>query len=541
MNQAALFASSSLTPAMKARDYQDEAFPAVMDWLSRYGTWPLVVIPTGGGKSLVMAELMRRCFEIEKDTRFVVLSHVGELQVQNAEAFAGQCPGVPFSFYSDKLGQKDLSGQVIFATIQSVHKKAYQIQTPPPDIILIDEVHLLPHTGEGMYRKFLADVMKINPQVKCIGYSATPFRAKTGLLHKGEGALFGGIAYEVNVLDLINQGYLAPISTPTMSMRMDVTGVKIQGGDYVAKQLEKAVDIDEVTKGCVNEIIQHSEGRNKWLVFTAGVSHCKHVRDEIRSRGIACEMVTGATPTEERNRIVAWHKERSREPRCLVNVTVFTVGFNNPAIDLIAFMRPTRSPVLYIQMIGRAMRIFPGKEDAVILDFCSIIETLGPIDQIRLPQRKKGSGDAPSKICPECAEENHAAARICIKCGWQFPPPQIKIGNNASDAAVLSTQLMSKPYPVTGMNFYRHKKDGRADTLRVEYQSGIMNVYKRWLSFEGTGGAREFACFWWRKMAGTVPPKTIAEALERASEIKRPHTVHIKKVGKYFEITGEDL
>ena len=139
------------------------------------------------------------------------------------------------------------------------------------------------------------------------------------------------------------------------------------------------------------------------------------------------------------------------------------------------------------------------------------------------------------------AEENHAAARVCIQCGWQFPPPQIKIGQGASDAAVLSTQLMSHPHPVTGMNFYRHKKDGRADTLRVEYQSGIMNTYKRWLSFEGTGGGREFACFWWRKMAGTIPPKTIAEALERAKEVRKPHTIHIKKVGKYFEITGEDL
>lgn len=522
------------------RDYQDDAFDAVMEWFEHKEGWPLVVIPTGGGKSLIMAEMVRRAIEIEPSTRFMVLSHVSELLTQDADAVLGQCPGIHLSFYSDKLGQKDLRGQVIVAGIQSVHKKAYMIQTPPIDLVLIDEVHTLPHAGEGMYRKFLADLMLINPKMKVIGYTATPFRAKTGLLHRGDGAMFGGIAYEVNILDLITQGYLCPISTPTVSMRMDTVGVKIAGGDFIAKQLEKAVDKAEITEACVNEIIQNCQNRNKWLIFTAGVEHCTHVRDEIRSRGVACEMLTGDTETGERNRIIAWHKERSHEPRCLVNVSVLTTGYDNPAIDLIAFMRPTRSPVLYIQMIGRAMRIFPGKYDAIVLDFGGVIETLGPIDQIRLPERKGGKGEAPSKDCPECGETNHAAARVCIQCGFEFPEPEIKIGHNASEAAVLSTQLKTETHEVTGVSYHRHEKPGARDTLRVEYHCGLTKSFRQWVFIEHSGSNREMAAYWWRSTAGTTPPNTIAEALARQQELATPKFVTVKKVGKYHEVVGTE-
>lgn len=533
---------STAAPLRTPRDYQEAAFPAIMDWFENKKGWPLVVVPTGGGKSLCIAELIRKCIEMEPGTRFVVLSHVAELLKQNAEAIIGQCSNIHLTFYSDKIGQKNSDGQVVVASIQSVYKKAHLLQNPPPDLVIIDEVHLLPHAGEGMYRKFLKDLLIINPYTKVIGYTATPFRAKTGLLYKGEGAMFGGIAYEVNILDLINQGYLTPISTPTMSMRMDVSDVKIQGGDYVIKQLEKAVDIEEITKGCVDEIMQHSPGRNKWLVFTAGVKHCEHVRDEIRIRGVACEMLTGETETGERNRIIAWHKEKTNQPRCLVNVSVLTTGYDNPAIDLIAFMRPTRSPVLYIQMIGRAMRIFPGKQDAVVLDFGGIIETLGPIDQIRLPQRKKGKGEAPSKDCPECGETNHAAARICIQCGWEFPAPEIKIGHNASEAAVLSTQLRIEAYPVTSVSYYRHKKEGRPDSLRVEYQCGLTRNFKEWVCLEHSKGAREKAAWWWFiRSDNKNVPNTIADALARTKELKVPKEVNIKKVGKYFEVVSATL
>lgn len=529
-------------PAKQARDYQDAAFPAVLDWFEQGKGWPLVVAPTGSGKSLLIAEFVRRAREIDRCIRVVVLSHVSELLEQNGNAIKGQCPGISLTFYNAKMRKKDLTGQVIVGSIQSIYKRAHQIQSPPADIIIIDEAHMIPHDGNGMYRKFFDDMKSINPYVKCIGYTATPFRAKGGLLHKGKGALFDGICYEIGIIELINQGYLSTILTPVMSMKMDATGVAVQGGDYVGKQLEAAVDKDEITIACIDEVMQNAAGRNKWLVFTAGIDHCTHVRDEIRSRGIACEMLTGDTPVGERNRIIAWHKEKAPEPRCLVNVSVLTTGYDNPHIDLLIFMRPTRSPVLYIQMIGRAMRIAQGKTDAMVLDFGGVIETLGPIDQIRLPQKRAGQeGQAPSKPCPECGEENHAAARMCIQCGFEFPAPKSKIDSTASEAAVISTQIRPKAVPVTEVSYYRHKKGGKPDTLRIEYHSGIMDSYSKWLCIEHSGAPRVLASQWWREASrGRPAPNSVTEALERTAELAMPKYIYVKKVGKYFDILGAE-
>lgn len=530
------------SPAKQARDYQDAAFPAVLDWFEHGKGWPLVVAPTGSGKSLLIAEFIRRALEIDPTVRVIVIAHVSELLDQNAKAIQGQCPGIHLTFYNAKMKKKNMDGQVVVGSIQSIYKKAHQIQNPPADIIIIDEAHMIPHDGDGMYRRFFNDMKQINPYVKCIGYTATPFRTKGGLLHKGKGALFDGICYEIGIVDLINQGYLSPILTPTMNMKMDTSGVAVHGGDYVAKQLEQAVDTDEITQACVDEIMDYCAGRNKWLVFTTGISHCEHVRDEIRSRGIACEMLTGKTPTEERNHIIAWHKERAQEPRCLVNVSVLTTGYDNPHIDLLVFMRPTRSPVLYIQMIGRAMRIAPGKHDAIVLDFGAVIETLGPIDQIRLPQKREGQeGKAPSKTCPECGEENHAAARICIQCGFEFPKAESNIDSKASEAAIISTQIKPQKVPVAAVNYYRHKKDGKPDTLRVEFRSGMLKTFNKWLCLEHSGTPRALAAIWWREAsAGKNAPSKIDEALKRTSELRKPEFIYVKKVGKYFEVIGAE-
>lgn len=532
----------TIQPAKQARDYQDAAFPAVLDWFEHGKGWPLVVAPTGSGKSLLIAEFIRRALEIDPTVRVIVIAHVSELLEQNAKAIQGQCPGIHLTFYNAKMKKKNMDGQVVVGSIQSIYKKAHQIQNPPADIIIIDEAHMIPHDGDGMYRRFFNDMKQINPCVKCIGYTATPFRTKGGLLHKGKGALFDGICYEIGIVDLINQGYLSPILTPTMSMKMDTSGVAVHGGDYVAKQLEQAVDTDEITQACVDEIMDYCAGRNKWLVFTTGISHCEHVRDEIRSRGIACEMLTGKTPTEERNHIIAWHKERAQEPRCLVNVSVLTTGYDNPHIDLLVFMRPTRSPVLYIQMIGRAMRIAPGKHDAIVLDFGAVIETLGPIDQIRLPQKRDGQeGKAPSKTCPECGEENHAAARICIQCGFEFPKAESNIDSKASEAAIISTQIKPQKVPVAAVNYYRHKKDGKPDTLRVEFRSGMLKTFNKWLCLEHSGTPRALAAIWWREAsAGKNAPSKIDEALKRTSELRKPEFIYVKKVGKYFEVIGAE-
>ncbi|WP_337187557.1 DEAD/DEAH box helicase family protein [Phenylobacterium sp.] len=520
------------------RPHQKAANDATIDFVTQKTGNPMVVIPVGGGKSFVMADFIMRIRAIYAEARFVMLAHMSELLKQNAGELFGLWPDADVSFYSDKLGQKRLDGQVVFASIQSIYKRAFEIRGIV-DFVLIDECHLLSPNENTMYRQFLSELRMNSPCVRVVGYTGTPFRPGSGYLHRGENALFTDIAYEVPMNLLIDQGYLCPLVTPRMRTQMDTTGVKRQGGDFIGSQLAKAVDKEEVTRACVDEIVEHGAVRKKWLVFAADVQHAEHIRDEIRARGYTCEAVHSKLPVERQNAILRAYEGDGL--RCLVNVAQLTTGFNNPAIDLLAFMRPTRSPVLYIQCCGRAMRTFPGKRDAVVLDFGGVVEALGPIDQIAVSQpKKRGKSDdrtVPVKICPSCQAESSTAARVCIACGHEYPAPAHNLSGEASDAAILSSQIKPKSVPVTRVFYALHQKDGKLPTMRVNYQCGL-KTYREWVCFSHSGSRRQDAANWWQVRApGIRTPNSVEEALKLAPSLPVPSEILIKKGGGgYWEV-----
>lgn len=539
-NQSNLFEAPPATVAKELRDYQELAIEAIFDYFVEHEGSPIIVMPVGSGKSLTIGEFMKRANEYYPGTRYVVLAHVAELLTQNAEECVAQWPDAHISFYSDTLGQKSLDGDIVFAGIQSVYKKAFDFRHAP-DLILVDECHLIPPDSDTMYRKFLDDMKVINPNIKIVGFTGTPFRAGYGMLHKGKNALFTHIAYEIPILELIQRGHLCPIVTPEggVQTKMDVQGVKTNKGDYVQSQLSKAVDDEEITKACVDELIFHGADRGRWLVFTVDIEHCTHVADEIRKRGISVEVIHSKTPTLERNAIVDRYK--NGDLRCLVNVAVFTTGFNNPSIDLLVFMRPTRSPVLYIQMAGRGMRTYPGKSDCLLLDFGGVVEELGPIDQVRVKEPKgDGEGEAPIKRCEVCGAMCAAGCAKCPVCGAPFPENGLNLDTSASSAAALSSQLKAKEHKVSRVAYYRHVKDGRLDSLRVDYLCGF-ETYREWVCLEHSGFPREKACVWWRQRAATPPANTITDALKRTGELRMPTKIHVKKIGGYHEVVGVEF
>lgn len=542
LNQATLFPQKVAT-RKDLRDYQDAAVVAIFDYFAEKDGHPIVVVPTGGGKSLICAEFIYRANQYYPGTRFVVLSHVAILLEQNAEELINQWPEANFTYYSDSLGQKDMSGDIVFAGIQSIYKKAYDFRRAP-DIIIIDECHTTPADGNTMYRKFIDDMLIINPSIKVVGLTATPYRSGDGYLHKGENALFTDIAYEIPIGELIARGHLSPIITPDGGVRtkMDATGVGMRGGDYIQSQLARAVDKDAITKACVDEIIQFGADRNKWMVFTVDIKHCEHVRQEIESRGISCGAVHSKMSTLESNAII--DRFRNGDLRCLVNVAKLTTGFNVPSIDLIAYMRPMRSPVLYTQTAGRGMRIFPRKTDCLLLDFGGVVEELGPIDQIRIKEKLDGEGEAPTKQCPECGEFCFAGCIECPTCGYEFPERDINLETRASSAAVLSSQMKPVEMKVSRVAYYRHRKEGKPDTMRVEYLCGF-ETFREWICFSHGGRPREDACNWWRKRstATLLPPKGTDEALQRAAakELKVPESIKVRKVGKYYEVVDYEF
>lgn len=525
---------------MKRRWYQTTAIDKLFLYWSKQGGNALIVLPTGTGKSVVIADISAKVFEFDSGARIVVATHSQELVAQNYAEYLGLYPDHEAGIYSAGLGRKQSGRRITFGGIQSLYRNAEDFQRV--DILIVDEAHTIPHGSEGMWHEFIRDLRKMNPYLKVVGLTATPYRMKSGMLHKGKDKLFDEIIFEYGILEAVKEGYLCEISNEDVETRIDVSNVKISGGEYVEKELQAAVDIDPITQACVREIVAHGKDRGSWLVFCTGIKHAEHVRDAIRAHGITCETINKGTKPGERRRILADFK--AGKIQCVTNNNVLTTGFNAPGVDLIAIMRPTKSPGLWVQILGRGMRLATGKENCMVCDFTNNTAQFGVIDKIKVDtKQKEQDGEAPVKTCPSCFSICYAGCRTCPDCGYEFPPNEIDITARASKDALLSSQLTTQTALVTSVRYSRHTKEGKADSMRVDYVCGL-SIHSEWVCLEHSGYPRENACIWWgerSKMANKRAPNTISDALDRTGELKLTKKIYYRKSGKYSEIVNVDL
>ncbi|VDS10478.1 type I restriction enzyme EcoKI subunit R [Paracoccus haematequi] len=515
------------------RPYQQAAITAIYGYFQTHTGNPLAVIPTAGGKSLVMASFIEGVLRAWPDQRILIVTHVRELIAQNHAEMIGLWPDAPSGIYSAGLGKREAQARILFAGIQSIHRRAAEIGHT--DLVLIDEAHLIPGKSSTMYRRFLDALKAINPALKVIGLTATPFRLDCGMLHEGQNALFTDIAYEAPVRALIDAGYLSPLVSKQPATRLDVSKVGTRAGDFIARDLAAAVDQDAITRAAVTEIIAHGRDRKSWLAFCSGVEHARHVAEEFGRQGISCRTIFGDTPKDERDAILAAFKRG--EIRALASMGVLTTGFNAPGVDLIALLRPTQSAGLYVQMVGRGTRLAPGKENCLVLDFAGNVRRHGPIDLVR-PKRPSdgGGGEAPTKVCPDCDSIIALSATECPDCGYVFPAREVKIAPTAATLPVLSPK--QQWLPVTGVSYSRHDKAGGRPSLKVTYSSGLA-TYSEWVCLEHQGYARQKAAEWWRKRAPGCPvPLSVAEALAQTSRLAHPSDISVRRPGRYLEISG---
>jgi len=539
------------TPVLNLRDYQQAAIESLFEWFTlNPAGHPLLVLPTGAGKSVLIAAFIQQVMTSWPGQRVLMLTHVRELIAQNFEKLNRVWPLAPAGVYSASLRRRDKFDAIIFAGIQSVWSKAMQLGWF--DLVLIDEAHLVNIKQSGMYRRFIEDLQKINPNVRVIGLTATAFRTGSGDITDGEHAIFTDVAYEVPVLELIQKGYLCPLVSKRMAAEIDTSHLHIRNGDFVQSEMEALIDRDEVTEAALDEVMLYGSGRRSWLFFCAGVGHAEHVREALERRGIPAGCVTGETPAGERDRII--EAFRRGDLRAITNANVLTTGFDAPGTDLLVFLRPTDSPGLYVQMMGRGMRplgadmeesIRNGKRDCLVLDFAGNVRRHGPVDEVKpwKPGKRK-KGCAPVKSCPECQTFMPVQVRTCPECGHEFPVEQeAPHGRSASDAAVLSIELDPTRYllteNITECSYTRHEKAGSPPSMRVDYYAGYNRFASEWVCLEHSGVARAKAVTWWMKRApGTPIPRTIDEALERVSQLAVPSAITINTKGKYAEIVS---
>lgn len=527
---------------MELRDYQTECVEAHFKYFAshRDGGNPLFVLPTGSGKSVVQAEFLRRVFLAWPDSRVLLLTHVKELIRQNHERLLALWPESPTGIYSAGLKSRVHKNRITFASIQSIYRIADRIT--PPELILVDECHLISRKGGSMYRTLIQTLSEKNPRLRIIGYTATPYRLDGGYLHEGEDALFTDVAFDLPVKKLIVLGYLSKLVTKRVEHVIDTAGVATRGGDFVASELDAAaVENLDVVNAAVTEAVEvcRRENRKHWLIFACGIAHANLVLGKLLDLGIEARAIFGETHHDEREETIDLAK--SGQLTALVNVGVLTTGFDWPACDAIWFMRPTQSTGLYVQILGRGMRIAEGKQNTIVLDYGRNIERHGPIDMVT-PQ-VRGGGAPPLKVCPSCDSYVAAAAKTCPDCGYAFPIPErekpvARHDGEASTLDAISTGEKPKPewIDVEDMTAQVWKKQGSPDSVRVDYWCGLRRV-SEWICPGHEGFARKKFVQWWDKHHGEKPvPDWAEEAVARIQECDRPSAILVGKDGKYDRV-----
>ncbi len=543
---------------MILRPYQSLAVNATLNYFEQGGEGhPLIVMPTGTGKSVVLAELIRHVLTTWPSSRVVMLTHIKELIEQNLDKLLKIWPEAPAGVYSAGLNRRHTEAPILFCGIQSVWNKAKALasEARPVELVLIDEAHRVPLHDAGTYRRFIADLTAMNPSMRLIGLTATPYRYVPGTrdlsggyqpLIQGKDRLFTDVVYDLSkdLVALIQNDYLAALWPVTTEYQVETDDLTVRNGDFAEDELSARLTEDAVVSGILNEAVPlaRHDHRQHWLVFCAGVAQAEAMTVGLRDRGVSAELVTGDTASRERARKIQDFK--AGRLTALVSVGVLTVGFDAPVTDCLVMARPTLSPVLYCQVMGRGMRPTPEKtlidqadkkRGCLVLDFCGNVERHGPLDRLRLktPGPKKPE---PMKPCPQCEALIRSLLMVCPDCGYDFPPSEAESEKpRATDNAVIAGITPPVRYPVHRVSYARHIGSSGIPTLRVDYFFGLSRVASEWVCLEHGGYARRKAESWWRSRADDPIPASVEEALQHLPS-RQPVAVYVNAQGKWPEV-----
>ena len=403
------------TPMITLRDYQKKAVDEVFNYICNNKGNPVVIAPTGSGKSILIAEIIRKSLKWWPGTRILMLTHQKELIEQDMDKLKKIAPELDMGVYSASLKSKDASHDVTFASIQSICKN----KEDKFNVVLVDECHLINNNESGNYRSYLG---MLNCRV--IGFTATPYRLGQGMI-VGEDTIFDHYIETISILEMQKKGYLSRLSSKTTSITLDVAGVSKLNGEFKQGELDKKVNTLDNNEAIVNELANYitMQGVKHMIVFCTSVEHAYSIKSLMNQKEIPTVCVEGAMDKATREKAI--EEFTSGKALCATNVNVLSIGFDYPDIDCVVMLRPTLSTALYVQQAGRGLRIAPNKDRCLLLDFAGNVRRHGPIGMLSsIPKDKmkgEGTGIPPMKTCPECLELLLASTRVCPTCGHEFP------------------------------------------------------------------------------------------------------------------------
>lgn len=522
---------SKVAEVIEERWYQDEAASSVIEAIEDKNRHPIVAVPTGGGKTHIIGKIIKEYLYRYPTRDIVVLSHVKEILEQDYEKIT-KYTDEPIGLYSAMLKSKVIE-KITVAGIQSVYKKADDFGDV--GLIIIDECHLVTDDNTGMYRTFLAEFA-----CNYVGLTATPYRSR-GYLHLIKNALFTDICYDLtsseNFQRLIDEGYLSKLFSKGTNMKMDVSDIPKLGGDFSEKALAKKFNTDQITEIALKETTLIGKKYEKWLIFAIDIDHAEAIRDWLNDAGINTGIVHSKM---EDDRKLMLDRYRSGFYKAMVNVNILTTGLDVPDIDLIVLLRPTDSPIIYAQSVGRGLRVFPTKDHCLVLDFAGNVARHGPVDSIIIKQKgEKGTGEAPTKECPACQCINHPIAKFCEACGHEFEF-KVKIQNTASELDILK-KTAKLWLQVTKITVSRHKKPKVPDSIRIDFLCGLRK-FSQWCAIKSNSGYAAHSARYVLKKFYDFPQDfdfTIDNVLEVKDKFKTPKKIYVDQTQSYPTI--EDI
>jgi DNA repair protein RadD len=527
-----------LTP----RYYQADCVSALWDYFNRDKDDPVVAMPTGTGKSLVIAMFNAGVMQQYPSSRLMCLTHVKELIEQNSDKLKEFWPGAPYGIYSAGLKKKQKDWPITFGGVKSVVNCIDDFGHI--DLLTVDEAHLINDKSDSDYGTVIGTLRKRNPKLKVIKLTATPYRTGTGMIAPAKDICYDLTGYKA-FNRLIDEGYLCRVISKRTATKLNIKNVGVSNGDYAQGQLEKAIDREDVNYQAVQEMCQYGYERVSWVVFCAGIKHSEHVAKLLNMFGITAAAVHSKMPQADRDAAIKAFK--CGKLRCLVNFNVVTTGFDHPPIDFIGMLRPTMSTGLWVQMVGRGTRPSPDtmKQNCLVLDFAANTPRLGPINDPVIPRPKGSStpGTPPVRICDNCGTYNYASARFCETCGFEFPR-LIALNNTAGNEELLRSDLPQiEWFSVQRVVYNKLVSQKGENFLKVTYVvAGSKKAFSELVALEKTAGLGAKARKWWMQRMGVdSAPPSVDEALKWVSHLQCPKRIQVHVNKQYPDILHTEM